>query len=53
LPTIPAAALSKTRRADWVPAASATVCVTNCQFCHPPVLGIVSAPVTLTPFTSR
>ena len=50
---MPAAALSKTSRAVWGPAASVTVPVTVCQFCQPPVLGIVSAPVTLAPFISR
>ena len=53
LPMMPPAALSKTSRADWGPAASVTVAETVCQVCQPPVVGIVSVPVTLTPFISR
>src|SRR5215831_15439250 len=50
LPTAPEGAVSNTTRITCAPAAgSVTVADTVLNVCHPPVSGIVSAPVTLTP----
>ena len=54
LPTAPdPTAVSNTRRIGWTPAASVTVLEIGCQFCQPPVFGMVIAPVTSVPFASR
>src|SRR6478735_3667283 len=55
LPTTPLlAAVSITSRSTWVPAASGTPrTATVVQDCHPPVSGIDTAPVLLTPSASR
>src|SRR5215467_987492 len=45
LPTAPEPALSKTTRMIWAPPDSVTFVDTVVQDCHPPVLGIASAPV--------